>query len=189
MIVLGIDPDTKTTGVGLVNAGSPIYAQLVTVPNKTAKVNVRILQMIDQMESFLSNFRVEQPEGASIAKIVVEGQRFRPGSPVRPQDLIHLAQVAGSIAGICRALWPGVEIVMPEPTDWKGSIKKATFTRRILKDLGLTIGADGGLVFVGSPIKLRLPGTTKLSKTDSSHPIDGLGMALWGYRMMPLRGR
>ena len=187
MIVLGIDPDTKTTGLGLLNDGKPIYAHLIEVPDRKAKVNVRILRMVDAVESFLSNFRVEQPEGAAIEKIVIEGQRHRPGSKVRPQDLIHLAQVAGAIAGVCSALWPGVQIVMPEPTAWKGSVKKDVFTRRILKDLGLELSEKGGLQFADAKVTVRLPGTTKLKKSDSSHPIDGLGLALWGYRNTSLR--
>jgi hypothetical protein len=187
MIVLGIDPDTKTTGLGLLNDGRPIYAKLVAVAKRTEKIDQRKLSMINALTDFLTDFRIDQPEASQIERIVIEGQRHRPGSPVRPQDLIHLGQVAGALVGICRTLWPGVEILMPEPSDWKGSIRKDIFTRRILSNLDLELDERGGLAYKGSKPQVRVPGTPGLSKRDSSHPIDGLGLAHWGYLRLPLR--
>lgn len=187
MIVLGIDPDTTHTGVGLIKDGRAIYAKLVEVPNRKAKVRERILRMIDAVDEFLADFRINHPEGTQIGKIVVEGQRHRTNGKARAQDMIHLAQVAGAIAGSCRSYWPGIEIEIPEPQEWKGSVKKAIFTRRVLKDLGLELSPRGGIQYTGSKTVVRVPGTTKLAEKDSSHPIDGLGLAHWGYLRTPLR--
>lgn len=183
MIVLGIDPDTKTTGIGLLNDGRPIHARLIEVPKRRAPVGERILQMIDRLDDVLSDLRIDLPEGQHVERIIVEGQRHRPGSPVRAQDLIHLAQVAGIAAGLCRVLWPGREIVMPEPSDWKGSVRKDAFTRRILRDLELEHAPNGGLRYRGGTV--RVPGTPSLKKADATHVIDGLGLALWGWRTAP----
>lgn len=178
MIVLGIDPDTKTAGIGIAQDGKPIYGSLVAVKNARDPVARRINQMIDLLAQELTKVRMGDPEPVQIDKIVVEGQTHRTGSRVRPQDLIHLAQVAGMAVGICKELWPTIEIIIPPPADWKGSIPKAVFTKKLLRWLNITYDPRGGLRYRDG--KVRVPGTYTLPKAKATHVIDALGMARWG---------
>lgn len=178
MIVLGFDPDTKTTGLGLTDGDRPIYAKLIAVPNRKAAMHTRRMAMVQAIYSQVAEFRDSHPDAQRVELIVIEGQRIRTYERVRPQDIVHLGQIAGAIAGVCRALWPGVAIAMPEPGDWKQSIRKDIFTRRLLKWMHLEHDERGGLRYVGG--KVRVPGTPGLNETDSSHVIDALGLARWG---------
>lgn len=182
--ILGIDPDTKTVGIGVVSSEGESswasYAHLLAVKNRKAPVRKRILELIHSTPETLKRLRMEVTELSCLDAIVVEGQRHRPHTAARAQDLIHLAQVAGILIGTCRELWPSAQIFFPEPAEWKGTIKKAVFTKRVLENLNLTHSTSTGLCFVGG--NLRVPGTTKITKADSSHVIDGLGLANWGIK-------
>lgn len=179
MIVLAVDPDTTTIGWALTRDRVPVRAGLVEVPART-KVAQRKLDVMRAFERELSRLRTSDiPEFTSVDRIVVEGQRHRVGSKVRPQDLINLAQVAGFCAGVLQSLYPSAELVIPEPADWKGTVKKEAFTKRILADYDLVVTAEG---LCYSKSTCRVPGTQGLRKAKATHVIDALGMARWGWR-------
>jgi len=177
MIVLGFDPDTKTTGFAMMRDKTPLHARLLAVPNRREPIATRRLKMVEVLSDFLSDFRIENPDAMHVDRIVVEGQRIRAGGRARPQDIVHLAQMAGAIVGACRMLWPQVEILVPEPQDWKGTVRKDVFTRRILRNLMLE-HQTGGLYYAGGHV--RVPGTVNLKQADVTHVVDALGLALWG---------
>lgn len=180
MIVLAVDPDTTTIGFAILRDAVPIRAALVEV-KAGGKVNDRKLRVMEAFDAEITRLQTvyELPELTRVDRIVVEGQRHRVGSKVRPQDLLNLAQVAGFCAGALLSRWPSAQLVIPEPAEWKGTIKKERFTQRILSDFGLAVTPEG-LMFVGST--LRLPGTQGLRPSKATHVIDALGLAKWGYR-------
>jgi hypothetical protein len=180
MIVFGFDPGTKTAGFGVLNDGRPVHAHLFKAEKLRAKLDVRRLDIIQQVSDYLSDYRVEAPEAMDVERIIIESQTYRTGSPVRAQDLIHVGHLTGAMAGICRLLWPHVEIVIVRPEDWKASVPKAVMTKRILKDLGLAYDPRGGLSYVDGTV--RVPGSTTANKKDAGDVIDALGLAKWGYR-------
>lgn len=183
-VVLAVDPDTTTVGWAITRDRIIIRAGLVSVPAK-GKAAQRKQAVMLAFQAEMERLRTSEiPEFQAVDRIVVEGQTHRPGSPVRAQDLIHLAQVAGFCAGALRSLYPSAELLIPTPQEWKGSIAKAIFTKRILNDFEID-ATDAGLVYRGSMI--RVPGTQGLRKTKATHVLDALGLARWGWRTAPLR--
>lgn len=180
MITFGFDPGTKTGGFAVLNNGAPVHAHLFKASKVSAKIDVRRLDIIAQMTDYLSDYRIESPEALQVERIIIEGQLHRAGSKVRPNDLIRLGHMTGAIAGICRMLWPQTEIVIVDPQDWKGSVRKDVMTRRIMTDLGLVYDERGGLRYDGG--KVRVPGSHSANKKDAADVIDALGMAKWGFR-------
>ncbi len=83
--------------------------------------------MIRRQSDLVDQIRLPQTMGP------IESQRWRPRSKVDPQDLIHLAQVAGMCLGMVLAFRPDVRILLPEPSDWKSSVPKDIFTARLRK--------------------------------------------------------
>jgi hypothetical protein len=186
LTILGIDPDTKTTGVGIVRGGRPVYGTLIEVPDRRAKIDKRRLTMADRVALWFANARLLLEEARSVDIVIVEGQRIytpKPGEKgPRPADILHLGQVAGMALGCARMAYPVAELQCPLPAKWKGTMKKAAFTKKALKELGLEV-TDRGLVFAGS--KARVPGTVGLDPKDATHTIDALALAHWAYMRQP----
>lgn len=57
--------------------------------------------------------------------LIVEAQRWRPNSPVDPNDLIELAQVAGCATAL------GKEVKSFWPENWKGQLPKSIHHQRL----------------------------------------------------------
>jgi len=189
MNILGIDPDTKTTGLGVVVSGRPVHGKLVCVPKRTAKWEVRRPLMVRALNEAMSELRFKTPDAERIDIIVVESQFIYPPKgaskgTLRPNDILHLAQIAGAALAAAMEAYPTASVLVPTPKEWKGSTKKEAFTDALLKKLGLTPTARG-LEFTGSPQKVRLPGTTSLSPKDATHVIDALGLARWAHMRTP----
>lgn len=166
MIALGIDPDTKNTGIAIVSCDAvPEVIYFATVKVKASlPVETRILHLSRAIAMQLRDL----PYGIPVEHIVVEGQRVYPRSKVRPQDLIHLAQVAGLAAAHAQQAYPLATLCIPEPRVWKGTVEKGAMQRRILKRVGLTDSLEG------------VDGVEKMTKTQRGHVVDAIGLALWG---------
>ena len=165
MIALGIDPDTKATGMAVVHVGAVIKVLYVTTAPVKAALPVQ--ERIRHMNSVISMELCSIPLGIPVERIAVEGQRHYPRGKVRPQDLIHLAQVAGEAAAHAQQAYPLAALWIPEPAQWKGSVEKKAMQRRILKRVGLTEKLEG------------VEGAGGMTKTQRGHVIDAIGLALW----------
>jgi len=95
---------------------------------------------------------------------VVEGQEKYPKDRVRPNDLIHLAQVAGLAAGYIHA-YHDIRPLIVKPRLWKGSVPKDVHQKRILSQV--TIGEACSYL--------------QCNKTEQGHLIDAIGLALYAY--------
>ena len=165
MIALGIDPDTKATGMAVVSIGAvPKVLYVATAPVKTTlsvEERIRIMNAIVSME--LGSF----PYGIAVERIAVEGQEKYPRDRVRPNDLIHLAQVSGMAAAHAQLAYPLASLWIPTPRTWKGQVPKNVHQKRILGQLGLTEKLEG------------VEGAQGMTKTQRGHVIDAIGLALW----------
>ena len=164
MNTLGIDPDTKATGIAIVHVGAE--ATVLYVATAPVKASLSVQERIRIMNFALSMGVGSIPLGP-IERIAVEGQRHYPRGKVRPQDLIHLAQVAGLAAAHAQQAFPLAYLWIPEPVQWKGSVEKGAMQRRILKRVGLTEKLEG------------VEGAGGMTKTQRGHVIDAIGLALW----------
>ena len=187
MNILGIDPDTKTTGIGIIANGRPTHGRLVVVPKRNAKWELRRPAMVRALNEALAGLRFKASDAERVDIIVVESQFIYPPKgkekgTKRPNDILHLAQIAGAALSAAIDAYPTASVLMPTPVEWKGTARKDSFTTTLLKKLGLEPTARG-LEFIGSTA--RLPGTTKLAPTDATHVIDALGLARWAHMRTP----
>lgn len=174
MRVLGIDPDLHHAGVALVEDGRKLLAVRCPQVSSHFRGSAAVVQMALSMEVALAEILSEygHPDFA-----VVEGQESYLGAKVRPQDLIHLAQAAGSAAGLVRAL-AGCRIELPRPVTWKGSIPKDVHQKRVLRALGIPYEPGSKPTRI-----LKLPsgvGFESIKKSHLTHVIDAIGLAVWG---------
>lgn len=94
--------------------------------------------------------------------LVIEGQRFRPGSRAEPQTIIDLA----FSAGVIRGQYHGEVVKLDDPQMWKGTIDAGIMLRRIVKRLVPQERAVLGAALDGVKAK------------DHEHVIDAIGIAL-----------
>lgn len=191
MNVLAFDPDTKTTGYAVLARGMLVRAGLIRPPLPTRGVDIvtRIMSMVEMIGQHMSELRFKDPDlNGPLDAICIEGQRIYPNSKARPMDILHLAQVAGGILGVCTHLWSSTPTLMPEPADWKGTGGKAAFTKHIMRQDRIEYAKGGGLTWTNQS-GLLVPGTQGLSRKDASHVIDAIGLARWVEADLELRRR
>lgn len=177
MIALGIDPDTKNTGLAIVRAfpmGTFKVIYVATAPVKASlpvqdRIRLMGLAIEEALMKFPCDVGVGEPLIDLVTRIAVEGQRVYPQGKVRPQDLIHLAQVAGMAAAIAQQDFRlgSVCLWIPEPVQWKGSVEKKVMQRRILARVDLTEKLEG------------VEGAAGMTKVQKGHVIDAIGLAMW----------
>jgi hypothetical protein len=201
MIALGIDPDLHCTAWGVVstapNLANPIRAVgIVTVDRKltgTAAVEAMLRQLSIALDEPFCLFNIDT--------VIIEGQNLSGQGGrkhARPQDIIHLAQVAGAAAGIAQAACPlafeGVRI--PSPEVWKGSVPKGAMQGRLYTRLGVPFtfkGGDGDQYAVpdwgqdvGTFHRFAHGGkaSRKINPGDWKHLGDALLLAVWGLEQL-----
>lgn len=154
MYALGIDPDLHTCGWAFVNDGCKVRSMGTARVLKEHRGFVAGAYMGTELHDALLDARDDglvRP-----AAIVVETQKVYLGTKVRPQDLVSLAFGAGAAMQAAVSVYPSVDVLLPEPGEWKGSIPKAAFTRRLRARFGLPAG------------KVNV------------HVVDACGLAWWG---------
>lgn len=108
---------------------------------------------------------------------VVEGQQVYVGpaaKKVDKQDIVHLAQEAGRLAGMMEGAGMGVE--MPRPSTWKGGVEKPVHNARTVARMA----SDGVRVEWGL-----------IPPSKRNHYIDAVALAYWladGKVMMRTKG-
>jgi hypothetical protein len=159
----GLDPDTNHIGFAILNPqGRVLRADLIECADLNAVVERRVLDLL---------FRALPATLADLVPfdlICVEGQRW-----------IHLAQVAGGCVSALKAHSPTARIFFPFPSEWKGTIKKEIFTKRIMKTMRLTsCTKTNQLCQDGVPISRAFP------RGKHTHMIDAIGLARWAQLRM-----
>ena len=150
MRILGIDPGTVRTGLALLENNYLTWATVVTPKGADVKERLRELGLL---------LPRAMRERGGYDRLVIEWQAIRPGDP-RPNDILHLATVLGIVLAHVPA---EVEVLMPLPVEWRGSVPKDVLHKRILAHVPGT-----------GPAVLHLPATKQLDA------IDAAGLAAWG---------
>ena len=185
MICLGVDPDTFNTGIALVQtddlqrtsfrggkaersveiAHPKVLWATSVVTDPERNVEWRLIQQVKGIADALLAVKVT----ADVNRVAVETMRHYTGKTrVRPQDLIHLNEVAGGALGAARVLWPGAKVWDPKPQAWKGTIRKDVHQRRTLGTVGLHQISNLATV----------PGCEGLTNKQLGHIVDAIGLAL-----------
>lgn len=164
---LGIDPDLHATGLVVLSSdpgGKPGILMACTLRvSKTLKGCAAARMMASEIAHF---FRGRFATQILLTVAVVEGQRLYPGakSHQRPEDILHLGQVAGAaLASIWGFGPPACEVHFPTPNRWKGSVPKDIHQARTMSKIDDPQGLLAGI-----------------PKTHLTHVIDAAGLALWG---------
>lgn len=147
--IIGIDPGERHTGLVLFRGGQVQKVKLLSRKHKDLALNVCV--QVDELKDFIFDCHG--------GRLAVEIPRIYPDSPVRVNDIIRLAFVAGALAGTSE------RSLVVEPRIWKGTTPKKIHNERILKVLP----------------ELR-EFLARCPKGKQEHIIDAAGLALWASR-------
>ena len=152
-IYVGIDPDTKASGVAVLDNG---YWSLRSARAFGKLAKDRFPGMADSLVDALPELHD--------AVVAIEWQHMRYYEK-NPNAMMGVQAVAGMAlaAVVSHGALPS-RILLPRPSEWKGTIAKEIHQRRILKSLNCTIDSD---IFAHIPRSLR------------QHVVDAMGLALW----------
>ena len=173
MLAVGFDPDTKATGIAVVqfyNGGfQVIQVALVRAKGRLA-VDRRHEMAVNLIDAAVE--LVQLPYTPTTA--VIEWQKLYPGKEKRPNDIVNL----NGIAGMCvmAATFLGPEFIFtPVPFDWKKNVPKAVHQKRIVSRLHLNLD----LSYIEGYGTGTVPGADAIPKSMLTHVIDALGLACW----------
>lgn len=120
-------------------------------------------------------------EGLQPADVfTVENQQLYEEGKAKPQDLLHLAHVAGSCAGA--AAFKAETVYFPLPATWKKGVPKGVHQSRVLDKLGWSYTFNGPKKPVSN---VQYPEGVKLGTIPAKHTseaVDAIALALWGVK-------
>jgi len=169
MLAIGMDPDTKSTGIAAVqsfNGGFQIV-QVALVRAKGRKAADRRIEMALGLISFAFNCLYKP------TAIAVEWQHIRPGSEKRPNDILNLTGISGMCVAAAAQL-NSEHLFTPIPSEWKKQVPKHIHQARVCSRLHITTelrSTEGEKNFI--------PGAEDIPASMRSHVIDALGLAVW----------
>lgn len=176
MIAVGIDPDTKTTGVAVVEWDGQKFnvlgARLVRA--KGRKVQDRLVEMASELMRVIP-LALPDPGPDAVA---VEWMKLRPKGEKNPNSIVDLNGVAGMCVAAAIQLYPKdawmplPHIFTPIPSKWKKQVPKNVHQSRILSRVGLTKDLKDA---EGTPV----PGSKDIPASMRTHVIDAIGLAVW----------
>lgn len=153
---IGIDPDTKATGIAMVG---PEGVQMVGLARAKGRYAVdRLPEMAQSIDEAIAPMMAYLGD----KRVAIELMHIRPHER-NPNSIINVQAVAGMAIASAR-LRGAVEILTPIPSKWKGTVPKEIHQKRILAAEGLDIEAP---VFEGIPKSMR------------THVVDAIGLARW----------
>lgn len=161
MIVLGVDPGTKATGYAFYDTDRPRSPTLGVLRAAGQLAATRRWPMAHEIRAALGS-----PNPVDL--LVIEWQHVRPGVEKDPNAILEVAAVAGMALAVCGVR--AARILLPIPSDWKGTIPKEIKTLRILEEAGIAL--DG-------------PELRHIIPSLRHNAIDALGLARWGAQESP----
>lgn len=174
MIAIGIDPDTKSTGVAAVqsyNGGFQIlHVGIVRAVGRLTSDRRR--EMAEGLLRQVSGSWLDLPYTPTA--VAVEWMKLRPTGEKRPNDIVNVNGIAGMCVMAATQLQPEY-LFTPIPQEWKGSVPKKIHQARILSRLHLT----PDLSYAAGYGTGNAPGSTGVLKSMRTHVIDALGLAVW----------
>ncbi len=156
MILCGVDPDTKATGVALLDTETGRLTAAVIKAAGRLHADRRV-----PMAQAIADFFHDEP----LDGLAIEWQHIRPRGERRPNDIMAVQAVAGMVLAAARPNVPIPRYIwLPVPSAWRGTVKKEIVQARILASL---------------PETVRLSLFNGISKADQSHAIDAVGLVYW----------
>lgn len=169
--VLGLDPDTKATGIAIVENGVLDWVGTAVAQGATAA---------DRRQSMARELHDVFVNVGGIDVVVIEWQNIRPGDK-RPNDILELAAVAGMALSLAGMVSP-TKILTPLPVQWKGTVDKKIHQSRTITKVGLR----QDLTLTNN---VPINGAEHVKPAHRTHVIDAIGLALWGYERSSLLER
>lgn len=171
---LGVDPDLSSTACAVVDeTGNEVGKWMTLSRSRDSLLQMKNLTVVDCLS------HVQEYDG-----VAVEAQQHIPRKAgqkfeIDPNDLIHIAQVAGAAIGMAKKYlkYPLGIILFPLPVQWKGSVPKHIHQNRILRKAGYAaeqIGIAGSGDRKHCYIK-----DSEFGKGDWKHLADAIGLAQW----------
>lgn len=162
--VLGIDPDTKTTGWAVASEDRVLSVGIV-----------KSREMLRATAAFLESFFNKSRSASPVELVVVEGQRIYPYAKQKPNDILKLGQVGGGILGQAIALCPSMKTVMPEPEEWKGQRPKEVHQASVYEHYGIQHSRASGYSYPSGCSKaVAISGYSRLNQGDWKHVGDAI---------------
>lgn len=178
---IGIDPDTKATGIGLIvrdvdGTSRPLFATVARAKGNNAIS--RAEGMADAILTAMAELRdyCEWEDGDHTMLpdvIAIEWQAVRPRDK-RPNDIVNLCGIAGACLAAARLYFSDTPTQLILPGDWTRGIKKDIRHRRLARrwpDLLKTKGLDGVIA------------------SQQTHALDGLDLAHFALKDPSIRRR
>lgn len=173
MIAVGIDPDTKSTGIATVQSYNGGF-QILQVRLARAKGRLAADRRVEMAKSLLASINCETLDiGYLPTAVAVEWMKLRPREK-RPNDIVNLNGIAGMCVAASALLYPEY-LFTPIPQEWKGTVPKKIHQARILSRLHLM----PDLTYQKGYGTGSVPGSADIPKSMRTHVIDALGLAVW----------
>ncbi len=158
---LGIDPDTKTTGLALVGPEGLVAVKLARAKGQYAVDRLPgMAAAIEEAVRSLGNL----VDGDLV--VAIELMHIRPHER-NPNSIINVQAVAGMAISSTVLLDADAKILTPIPSKWKGTVPKPIHQKRLL-------AAEG--IDMDDPIFGVIP------KSMRNHVVDGIGLARWAEK-------
>lgn len=152
--VLAVDPGKKKAGIALFVNERLVVADLLRADNTFTLGKIAWMWWSREADRAGLDLKVD--------RLVTEAQEVYPGmKTANPNDLLPLAYLCGFLHAKIEA----EETLMPRPREWKGSIQKDIFTRRILSRLHKD--------------EIRIVDGVACPKGELHNVVDAVGLGLW----------
>lgn len=178
-LTLAIDPDTRCTGIALVDLEKVHAVGVVDVSRFAGNGRERTVAMCCSIDAALAKFpwhTFMRP-----GRCYVEDQQVYGTGSVDANNLTLLAKVSGAAVAACGLISRDVRLVYPR--EWKGSRPKGADHKATLDHYGWSYEFKGPKV----PCEVTaLPGDVEVIGTiPAGHMkeiLDAMGLGLWGAR-------
>ena len=171
---LGIDPDSEYVAMALGCKGSITDVYSFKVKSERGDLAPMLRALSIHIPKFIND---KDMEPIWPLRIVIEGQKIYPGGKARPNDILLLGQIAGMAAGVCASNWPDKNIIIPTPSEWKGSVPKRVHQARVYDSLGWGYKQKTGYSVPRNPDVGK-----HLKSGEWKHVGDAVGLCLWGAK-------
>ena len=174
MRFVGIDPDLHTLSVAVLD-GDELTVHMVKHNGlKDEEAVVAILRELKHCY-YLSHgiYDMSYVLAVESQNVTYTGKK----NAAKPQDQIHLAQVAG---GVAAHFADARRTYLVKPQAWKGSVPKKIHQRRTLRKLGIEFEMMGGASPYPVPLNYeRFVASGKANKGDWKDINDSVGLAIY----------
>ena len=155
---LGLDPGTKSTGIGVLRNGTVVFADVIRKV-QGAHAKDRLPEMCERVQRALTDLYARFTPDT----VALEWQEPREDDP-RPRDILHMAIVLGAALAVPRPTM--CRLFLPLPVQWKGSIQSAIFERH-QRESAIGQGA------------IDLMDASGVPQGEQHNGLDGITLAAW----------